>query len=126
MVVVHNGIVENYVELKQELIELGHEFTSETDSECLPHLIEHYLDMELSLEESVRETAARIHGANAVAVLCRRDPERIVAFRLGNAGGIVVGYGEGEMLVASDIPALFAPHARRRLPSSRRGRHDHT
>ena len=111
VVVVHNGIVENYVELKQELRGLGHEFTSETDSECIPHLIEHYLDRELSLEESVRETATRIRGANAVAVLCRRDPDRIVAFRLGNAGGIVVGYGEEEMLLASDIPALL-PHTR--------------
>ena len=111
VVVVHNGIVENYVELKQELIGLGHEFTSDTDSECIPHLIEHYLDRELSLEESVRETATRIRGANAVAAICRRDPDRIVAFRLGNAGGIVVGYGEEEMLLASDIPALL-PHTR--------------
>ncbi len=111
VVVVHNGIVENYVELKRELMGLGHEFTSDTDSECIPHLIESYLDQELSLEESVRQTAARIRGANAVVAVSQRDPDRMVAFRLGNAGGIVVGYGEDEMLLASDLPALL-PHTR--------------
>ena len=111
VMVAHNGIVENYVELKQELIERGHEFTSETDAECIPHLIESYLDQELSLEESVTETAKRMRGANAVVVISQRDPGRIIAFRLGNAGGIVVGYGEDEMLLASDMPALL-PHTR--------------
>ena len=111
VMVVHNGIVENYVELKQGLIEQGHRFTSETDAECIPHLIESYLGEELSLEEAVRETAGRIRGANAVVVISSRDPDKIVAFRLGNAGGIVVGYGKEEMLLASDLPALL-PHTR--------------
>ena len=114
VVVVHNGIVENYVELKREFQDQGHVFTSETDAECIPHLIESYLAKEYSLEQAVRETAGRIRGANAVVVICKREPQKIVAFRVGNAGGIVVGYGEGEMLLASDLPALL-PHTRRVL-----------
>ena len=109
--VVHNGIVENYVELKQELLEQDHLFTSQTDAECIPHLIESYLHDEYSLEEAVRATAERIRGANAVVVLSAREPDKILAFRLGNAGGIVVGYREDEMLLASDLPALL-PHTR--------------
>ena len=111
VMVVHNGIVENYLELKADLIARGHAFTSQTDAECIPHLIESYLLEEYSLEEAVRAAAGRIRGANAVVVISTREPERIVAFRLGNAGGLVVGYGEGEMLLASDLPALL-PHTR--------------
>ncbi len=110
--VVHNGIVENFVELKQELQEQGHVFISETDSECITHLIESYLGREYGLEEAARETAERIRGAHAVVVASSRDPGRLVAFRLGNAGGIVVGYGEGEMYLASDLPALL-PYTKR-------------
>ena len=109
VVVVHNGIVENFRELKQELIDGGHRFSSQTDTECIPHLIEGYLIDKYSLEEAVRETAARIRGANAVVVACKREPDKLVAFRLGNAGGIVVGYGQGEIFLASDLPALL-PH----------------
>ena len=112
VMVVHNGIVENYLELIKELKAQGHDFTSQTDAECIPHLIESYLLAEYPLEEAVRETASRIRGANAVVVACKGEPEKLVAFRLGNAGGIVVGYGEKEMLLASDIPALL-PHTRR-------------
>ena len=112
VMVVHNGIVENYMELRQELIAKGHNFASQTDSECIPHLIESYLLEEYTLEDAVRATASRIRGANAVVVISARDPERIVGFRLGNAGGIVVGYGEDEMMLASDLPALL-PHTRR-------------
>jgi len=112
VVVVHNGIVENYIELKRELADEGHDFTSQTDSECIPHLIESCLSTGCSLEEAVRQVAGRIRGANAVVVISRSEPGKIVAFRLGNAGGIVVGYGENEMLLASDLPALL-PHTRR-------------
>ena len=112
VMVVHNGIVENYVELRRELIENGHEFSSQTDAECIPHLIETFMRDEYSFEEAVRKTAGRIRGANAVVVISKRDPGKIVGFKVGNAGGIVVGYGEGEMLVASDLPALL-PHTRR-------------
>ena len=112
VMVAHNGIVENYLELNKELKAQGHDFTSQTDAECIPHLIESYLLAEYPLEEAVRETASRIRGANSVVVACKGEPEKLVAFRLGNAGGIVVGYGENEMLVASDLPALL-PHTRR-------------
>ncbi|MGH2541544.1 MAG: isomerizing glutamine--fructose-6-phosphate transaminase, partial [Ardenticatenaceae bacterium] len=111
VVVVHNGIVENYVELKKALVEQGHIFRSETDSECVPHLIESFLAEEMSLEDAVRATALRLRGANAIVVVSRRFPDRIVAVRLGNAGGIVVGYGQDEMVLASDIPAIL-PHTR--------------
>ncbi len=94
VVVAHNGIVENYLQLKQELIDQGHAFTSQTDTECIPHLIESYLMEEYSLEESVRKTAERMRGANSVVVMSKREPEKIIGARLGNAGGIVVGYCE--------------------------------
>ena len=112
VMVAHNGIVENYMELRRELIEDGHEFSSQTDTECIPHLIEAYMRDEYSLEEAVRQTAGRIRGANAIVVVSKRDHGKIVGIKIGNAGGIVVGYGEGEMLVASDLPALL-PHTRR-------------
>ena len=107
VVVVHNGIVENYLDLKKELIAQGHVFASQTDAECIPHLIEAYLRQEFTLEEAIRETAARIRGANAVVIVFKDEPSTIVAFRVGNAGGIVVGRGDGEMLLASDLPALL-------------------
>ncbi len=111
VVVVHNGIVENYIELKKQLIGQGHRFASQTDTECIPHLVESFLAEEMPLEQAVRATASRIRGANAIVVVSRRFPDRIVAVRLGNAGGIVVGYGNNEMVLASDIPAIL-PHTR--------------
>ncbi len=111
VVVVHNGIVENFLELRQELEAQGHRFSSQTDSECIPHLIESFLQQKYSLEQAVQETAGRIRGANAIVATSSRDPAKLVAFRLGNAGGIVVGYGENEMFFASDLPALL-PHTR--------------
>ncbi|MBM3932829.1 MAG: glutamine--fructose-6-phosphate transaminase (isomerizing) [SAR202 cluster bacterium] len=110
--VVHNGIVENYLEIKRELQAKGHEFLSQTDTECIPHLIETYLMEEYPFEEAVMKTAGRLRGAQAVVAVSRRDPGKIVAFRLGNAGGIVLGYGKGEMFLSSDLPALL-PHTRR-------------
>ena len=109
--VVHNGIVENYLELRQELLALGHTFSSQTDTECIPHLIEYYLSEQCTLDEAVRQTAGRMRGANAVVVMANLAPDELLAFRVGNAGGIVVGYSEDEMLVASDMPALL-PHTR--------------
>ena len=109
--VVHNGIVENFVELKRELTDGGHEFSSQTDSECIAHLIESFLAQGSSLEESVLATAKRLRGAHAVVAASKREPGRLVAFQLGNAGGIVVGYGKGEFYLASDIPAIL-PHTR--------------
>ena len=110
--VVHNGIVENYVALKRELIAQGHVFSSQTDSECVSHLIESYMDDGSDLEEAARAAALRIKGANAVAAFSSGEPGRIVAFRLGNAGGIVVGYDrDGGALLSSDLSALL-PHSR--------------
>ena len=110
--VVHNGIVENFFDLRSELEADGHVFNSQTDSECIPHLIESYHAEGDSLEDAVRKTSERIRGAHAVVVASRWEPGKLVAFRLGNAGGIVVGYGDGEMLLASDLPAVL-PHTRR-------------
>ena len=111
VMVVHNGIVENYLELKRDLLAEGHVFKSETDAECIPHLIESCLMRGQSLADSVKETARCLRGANAVVVMSTREPSNIVAFRLSNAGGLVVGYGEHEMLLASDLLALL-PHTR--------------
>ena len=112
VVVVHNGIVENYIALKRELVAEGHAFSSQTDSECISHLIERYLDGEFSFEESVRLAAREIRGANAVVAFSGREPDRIVAFRLGNAGGIVVGQDpDGGAILSSDLPALL-PYGR--------------
>ena len=112
VLVVHNGIVENYQALRRDLTDQGHVFTSQTDTECIPHLIESYISEEYSLEEAARQAANRIRGSNAIAVMSTRDPDNIVAFRVGNAGGIVVGHGDDEMLMASDLPALL-PHTNR-------------
>ena len=109
--IVHNGIVENYLELRKELLAQGHTFTSQTDTECIPHLIEHYISEQCSLEDAVRKTAGRMRGANAVVVMSNFAPGQLIAFRVGNAGGIVVGHSTDEMLVASDMPALL-PHTR--------------
>ena len=111
VIAVHNGIVENYVDLKRELIDRGHEFTSQTASECIPHMIEDLLERGNSLEEAVRLAARRIEGANAVVVFSTAEPDRIVGVRLGNAGGIVVGRCEDGVILSSDIPALL-PHTR--------------
>ena len=107
VVVAHNGIVENYRELREELQAGGHVFTSATDSECIPHLIEDSLRQGDSLEAATRAAAARLRGAHAVVVASSREPGKVVAFRLGNAGGVVVGYGDREMFLSSDLPALL-------------------
>ncbi len=105
--VVHNGIVENFLELRQELEAAGYEFTSQTDSECIPFLISLFLRDGYSLEEAASKAANRLRGTNAVVIASSLESSKLVAFRTGNAGGIVVGYGEDEMLLASDLPALL-------------------
>ncbi len=104
IVLVHNGIIENYVPLKEKLIAEGHRFTSETDTEVIVHLIEKYLDGDL--EEAMRRALSEISGAYAVAAMWKGDPDRIVGARCSSP--LVVGLGEGEFLIASDIPALLA------------------
>ncbi|MEX2224963.1 MAG: glutamine--fructose-6-phosphate transaminase (isomerizing) [Dehalococcoidia bacterium] len=105
VVVIHNGIVENYLALRNELS--AHHLRSETDTEVLPHLIERYLDEGDDLLTALRRTIARIDGAHAIVVMSRREPGTLFAARCGNAGGVVVGYGEGEMFVSSDLTALL-------------------
>jgi len=110
---VHNGIVENYRSLKAALEESGVAFRSQTDTEVIAHLIsQSYQDGTRSLGEAVRLTLARLEGPSAILVMSRREPETLVAARLGHAGAVVLGLGEGETLVASDTLALL-PHTRR-------------
>jgi glucosamine--fructose-6-phosphate aminotransferase (isomerizing) len=107
VVVVHNGIVENYLDLKEELSAEGVEFQSDTDTEIIAHLVERYLAADSNFPEAVRRSIRHLDGAHGIVLLCTREPDKIVAARLGNAGGVVVGVGEGEMYVASDIPAIL-------------------
>jgi len=106
VVVVHNGIVENYGRLRERLIKEGHRFKSQTDSEVIPHLIEGYLKGGLSLVEAVREAGKELKGAHAIVGMWKGEPGALVALRLGNAGGVVVGGDGKERWVASDLPAL--------------------
>ena len=112
VVVIHNGIVENYIALRQQLHDEGHSFRSDTDTEVIPHLIESELARGKSLVEAVRGTIARLDGAHALLVMSACQPDTVVAARVGNAGGVVVGYGDGEMFLSSDLPALL-PHTSR-------------
>jgi len=107
VVVIHNGIVENFSALRSELQAAGHRLVSETDTEVIPHLIEGYLRQGLPLVEAVRQTINRLEGAAALVVIARSEPDKIVGARVANAGAVVVGYGDGEMLLASDLPALL-------------------
>jgi glucosamine--fructose-6-phosphate aminotransferase (isomerizing) len=103
IVVVHNGIIENYLLLKERLISEGHNFVSETDTEVLPHLIEsNYKD---NLTSAVKESLKEIEGSYAIGVISTRDPEKIVASRWRSP--LIIGVGKGEMFLASDIPALL-------------------
>ena len=110
--VVHNGIIENFMALRQELEAEGRRFASETDSEVGVHLVEASMAGGVSLEAAVRQALGHVKGANAFVFLSSREPDRLVAARIGNAGGVIVGVGEGEMFVASDIPAILE-HTRR-------------
>jgi len=107
VVVVHNGIVENFLELRADLEAEGVKFNSDTDTEVIVHLVERFLASGTSLEESVRQALRQLRGAHGIVVLSSREPDKIIAARIGNAGGVVVGVGEGEMFVASDIPAIL-------------------
>jgi len=112
VVVVHNGIVENFIELKEELITSGIEFQSDTDTETIVLLIEKYMESGMDLEAAVRKTLSRLKGAHGVVVMSTLEPDRIIAARIGNAGGVVIGLGQNENFIASDIPAIL-DHTRR-------------
>ncbi len=106
MAVVHNGIIENHLELKAALVARGHEFKSETDTEIFAHLIADALaDGNRDLREAVRASLAQVHGTYAIAVVSEKRPDEIVAAK--NASPLVVGYGKGENFLASDVPAIL-------------------
>src|SRR3954468_6213487 len=102
--VVHNGIIENYRELKEALAAAGHRFASDTDTEVLAHLVEHERNGD-GFDGAVRRALGRVSGTFAIAVLSVADPSRIYAARRGSP--LIIGRGEGEQLLASDIPALL-------------------
>ncbi|OCL27773.1 glutamine--fructose-6-phosphate aminotransferase [Orenia metallireducens] len=101
--VVHNGIIENYMKLKEELKGKGYEFKSETDTEVIPNLIQENYDGDL--EEAVRKTIARLEGAYALAILSSEEPDKLITVREDSP--LIIGLGEGEYFIGSDIPAIL-------------------
>ncbi len=112
VVLVHNGIVENFLELKQELVAENVQFQSETDSETIVLLVERSLSSGKGLIEAARSTFDLLRGAHGIVLMSADEPDKIVAARIGNAGGVVIGLGAGEAFIASDIPAILE-HTRR-------------
>jgi len=107
VVVVHNGIVENFIELKEELLAEGVVFQSDTDTETIVHLVDKFYSVTKDLEKAVRKTLKLLRGAHGIVVFSSREPDKIIAARMGNAGGVVIGLGDGENFIASDIPAIL-------------------
>ena len=103
--VVHNGIIENYAELKEQQVRQGFRFTSDTDTEVIAHQVVHYMDQGEDLLGAVRATVRDLHGAYALGVICSAEPERLVAARRGSP--LVIGIGIGEHFIASDVAALL-------------------
>jgi len=110
--VVHNGIIENYLELRQFLRRHGHRFVSETDTEVIPNLIAYFMRQGKNLERSIRETTKRLRGSYALAIACVEEPGKIIVVR--KESPLILGIGNGEMFLASDIPAVLS-HTKRIL-----------
>ena len=105
--VVHNGIVENYLELKRRLMDAGHLFESETDTEVLTHLVEEGMDRGLAFQDAFRRMGRMVQGSQAISAILQGDSNEICALRLGHAGGIVVAQSEGQAIIGSDLAALL-------------------
>ena len=105
VVVVHNGIIENYLQLKEQLTKRGTHFSSETDSEIVAHLVSEKIEKGMDFLDAVRRTLREIRGSYALLFLNRRDPQRLIVAK--NSTPIVIGWGDGETFIASDIPALL-------------------
>ena len=103
--VVHNGIIENYLAIKEDLISEGYEFKSDTDTEVIPHLLDKFMKEGLDLEKAVRKVIGVIEGAYALAAICTDEPNKVVATRKDSP--LIVGIGEDEYFVASDSPAIL-------------------
>jgi glucosamine--fructose-6-phosphate aminotransferase (isomerizing) len=103
--VVHNGIIENYKELKNNLEAEGHIFKSDTDTEVIPHLIEKFMNQDIDLESAVRKTLDMIHGSYALAVISTDEPGKIIGVR--KESPLIVGKGDGDYFLASDVPAIL-------------------
>ena len=103
-VVVHNGIIENYLPLKEELMAAGHEFKSDTDTEVVAHLIEEIYNGDF--EQAVRQTLRRIEGSYSLVFMCAKHPDRLICTKKDNP--LIIGLGEGENFIASDIPAIVS------------------
>ncbi len=103
--VVHNGIIENYKELRSKLEDEGHHFTSNTDTEVIPHLIEKYTDHGVELEEAIRQAIKQIKGSYALAVISTLEPDKVIGVR--KESPLIVGLGEDEYFIASDVPAIL-------------------
>lgn len=103
--VVHNGVIENYLELKRYLEKRGHKFSSETDSEVIPNLIASFMKVGKNLEEAVRRATSKLNGSYAILVISAREPGKIICVR--KESPLILGVGKGEMFIASDIPAVL-------------------
>ena len=106
VILVHNGIIENYLPLREQLKTTGHIFKSETDTEVISHLIDEWLKSGCGFEAAVRGALGEVRGAYAVCVLCEDEPGVMIAAKQGSP--MVVGIGEAEFFVASDIPAILS------------------
>ncbi|MEC9013054.1 MAG: hypothetical protein VYA78_00620 [Chloroflexota bacterium] len=105
--VVHNGIVENYLELKLRLADSGHNFESETDTEVLTHLVEEGMARGLNFQEAFRRMGRMVKGSQAISAVFEGREAEICALRLGYAGGLVVAQADGQTIIGSDLPALI-------------------
>ncbi len=111
IIVIHNGIVENHMELKAHLSEGEHKFFSQTDTEVIPHLIEEHYSKTHNFAEACRLAALELKGAQAMLVISEHEPDKIIAIRIGNAGGLIVGSDGAESYIASDLSAV-ADHSK--------------